>query len=517
MAGPGSRLRGGHLVKRLVANRYVLALLVITALAAEFGLASVSRSAALTAGPRALSTARVAVSAALRACPAPGSTGATASGLALAAASSGSGRAAVTRLSPAGVTAAQAPLRVLTQPGRLSLVSVSAAPVLAHGSNAGTTGSAAATGPARGGVMIQASGSMARGLEAEQTSAGVATAQCQGPGTDFWFVGPGQKSVADIQLYLMNTDSQAADVTVQILTDSGPILGSSDAGIGVPPHGMVVQSLASLVHGSGVVALNVTTSVGRVAAAVLETSSGREPGAWLPAAEQPATSQVLPGLPATPGGRELYVAVPGANNAEIKVTAVTERGSYQPTGGSGIDLPGGSAVMVALPSLGGIPAAIQISSSVPVTASMSASGGAPGAPGAFTAAAAAVQEQGVIAGNPASGGSCALVISAPRAAAQVSVAELTADGQASVPARTVPVAAGHTVVVTLAPPRQAGRSSPFAVVVTPLAGSGPVYAGRVVTRNAAASSILVVPSSLTWVPLPAVRSSVTTALQSSSG
>ncbi len=504
-------------MRRFVANKYVLALLVIMALAAEFGLASVSHPAALAAGPQIPAPARATVSAALRACPAPGSTGATASGLALAAASSGAGQAEVTRLTPAGAATPPAPLHVLTQSGRLSLVSVANAPVLARGSAQEFTAESGApvpTGPVRGGVMIQASGSMARGLEAEQTSAGgLATAQCQPPGTDFWFVGPGQKSVADIQLYLMNTDSQAADATVQILTDSGPILGNTDAGIGVPPHGLVVQSLAKLLRGSGVVALNVTTSVGRVVAAVLETSSGSEPGAWLPATAAPATSQVLPGLPGTPGERELYIAVPGASNAQVKVTAVTARGSYQPTGGSGIDLPGGSAVGIALPSLGGIPAAIQVSSSVPVTVSMRVPGGAPGAPGAFTAAVAPVQEQGVIAGNPgSSGGTTALVLSAPQAAAQVSVTELTAAGQAGVASRTVAVAAGHTVVVTLATPREAGRSSAFAVVVTPLAGSGPVYAGRVVTQAGAVRSILAVSSSLTWVPLPAVRDSVTTAL-----
>ncbi len=504
-------------MRRFVANRYVLALLVIMALAAEFGLASISRPAALAAGPQTRAPTRVTVSAALRACPAPGSAGATVSGLALATASSGTGQAEVTRLTPAGAATPPAPLHVLTQPGRLSLVSVAAAPAAARGSAQGFAASSGApvpTSPVRGGVMIQASGAMARGLEAEQTSAGgLATAQCQAPGTDFWFVGPGQKSVADIQLYLMNTDSQAADATVQILTDSGPILGSTDAGIGVPPHGLVVQSLAKLLHGSGVVALNVTTSVGRVVAAVLETSNGSEPGAWLPATAAPATSQVLPGLPGTPGGRELYVAVPGVSNAQVKVTAITARGSYQPTGGSGIDLPGGSAAGIALPSLGGIPAAIQVSSGVPVSVSMSVPGGAAGAPGAFIAAAAPVQEQGVIAGNPASsGGTSALVLSAPQAAAQVSVTELTAAGQGSVAPRTVAVAAGHSVVVTLTTPREAGRSSPFAVVVTPLAGSGPVYAGRVVTQDGAVRSILAVSSSLTWVPLPAVRNSVTTAL-----
>jgi hypothetical protein len=504
-------------VRRFVANRYVLGLLVVMALAAEFGLASVSHSAAVTAGPRVPGPGHAAVSAVVRACPAPGSAGATASGVALAAASSGTGRAEVTPLTAAGATTSSAPLDVLTQPGRLALLNVPEAPALARGLAQQSTAATAAgvpTGPGRGGVMIQASGAMAQGLEAEQTSAGgVAAAQCQGPGTDFWFVGPGQKSVPDIQLYLMNTDAQAADATVSVLTDSGPIIGSTDAGIEVPAGGLVVQSLASLLKGSSVVALNVTTSVGQVVAALLETSSGSQPGAWLPAAQPPATSQVLPGLPGTPGGRELYIAVPGAANAQIKVTAVTERGSYQPTGGSGIDLPGGSAVAVALPSLAGIPAAIQISSSVPVTASMSAPGGAAGAPGAFTAAVGPVQEQGVVAGNPdGSGDSSELVLSAPQTAAQVQVTELTAAGQAGISFGTVQLGAGHSAVVALPTPKQGGRPSPFTVVITPVAGSGPVYAGRVVSANGSVLSILPVTSALTWVPLPAVNNSVTTAL-----
>jgi hypothetical protein len=497
----------------------MLALLVVVALAAEFGLASLSRHpAALASGSRTPPPARATVSQALRACPGPGSTGATASGLALAVAGSGTGQATVTRLSPAGATAAPAPLRVLTQPGLLSLVSVATAPALprdlAQASAAGAAGAAVPTGPARGGVMISASGAMARGLEAEQTSSGgLGTSQCLGPGTDFWFVGPGQKSAADIELYLMNTDGVAADASVSVVTDSGPVLGSADAGIGVPPYSMVVQSLSGLVRGSTALALNVTTSVGRVVPAVLETSGAGQPGAWLPAAQPPATTQLLPGLPAAPGDRDLYVAVPGSANAQIKVTAVTARGSYQPTGGTGIDLPGGSAITVALPSLGGIPAAVEVSSSVPVTASMGLPGGAAGAPGAFTAAAAPLQEQGVIAGNPAGGGTCSLVLSAPGAAAQVQVTELTSAGQVtgSSGSQTVQLAAGHSQVITLAPPRPGGRPLPFAVVITPLAGSGPVYAGRAITQFGTVRSILPVASSLSWVPLPAVRSSVSTA------
>ena len=130
-------------MRRLVANRYVLALLVLTALAAEFGLASISHPAALASGPRTAAPARATVSSALRACPAPGSAGATASGLALTAASSGTGQAAVTRLSPLGTAAAPAPLHVVTQPGLLSLVNVTAAPALPRGwpRQAGTSAS----------------------------------------------------------------------------------------------------------------------------------------------------------------------------------------------------------------------------------------------------------------------------------------------------------------------------------------------------------------------------------------
>lgn len=496
------------MVTSLLRNKYLLALLVVTALAAIYGLASVSHPGAVAAGSRTLAPARATVSAAVRACPAPGSAGATASSIALTAASAGSGHAQVTPLVPDGSTTTPAPLRVLTEPGRLTLVNVPTAPALPRGIGSGTAVGSIPTAPARGGVMIQASGALAQAFEAEQASSGgLSTAPCLAPGTDFWFVGPGQKSASSIQLYLMNTDGQPADATVQVTTDSGPELGTTDAGITVPPHGQVVQSLAGLVKGSTALALNVTTSVGRVVAAVLEASRGG-PGAWLPVSPPPATSQVLPGLPGTPGSGQLFVAVPGGNGAQLTITAFTGRGSYQPTGGTAISLPAGSAASVPLSSLAGIPAAIRIKSSAPVALSMMVPGGPAGAPGVFTAATGPVQEQGVVAGNPAaSGGSSAVVLSAPGAAATVRVTELTATGQVSAAPQVVKIAAGHSVVAALT-----ARGAPFSVVIMPLAGSGPVYAGRVVTQNGVARSILPVTSALNWVPLPPVGDSLTAAL-----
>jgi hypothetical protein len=374
------------------------------------------------------------------------------------------------------------------------------------GSSPGVT-----TKAARGGVVVSAAGAMAQGLEVEQTGpGGLVTAQCGSPNTSFWFAGPGQASAADMELYLMNTGSQAADAAVSFLTDitrGTPLLGNSDNGITVPPHSMVVQSLSKLVHSSRYVALNVTTSVGQVVAAVRESSSAGDDGAWLPATAAPARTLVIPGMPASSGSPQLYITVPGSPAAQVKITAVTSRGSYQPVGGTG-DLLGNSINLISLPSLVGVAGALKISSNVPVTASMLLPGGPAGTPGVLAAAAGPVQEQGVVADNPAkSAGSVQLVLSAPGPAATVRITEATssvaASGQAG---QTVSVKAHSSVLVPVKPPSRGG--SLFAIVVTPAPGSGPVYAARLIATGRVVRSILPVPSSPTSVQMSPVLNSL---------
>ena len=517
-------------MRGLFGKKLVIGVLVILALGAVYALAGLSHPVALAAGRPVVPPSRAPVTTAVRACPSPGSGGAsgvaiiaagTATGTGQAGPASG-GTAVVSRLSAAGGASAGGPLVTLSRPGVLTRTAVR---TVAGPAGAPSAGSQSAAGgkvvaePSRGGVVIRATGSMARALAVEQTGpGGLPTAICDSPGTDFWFVGPGQRGLASMQLYLMNADSQPADAEIDIYTDSGPLLGSTDTGIAVPAHGLLVQSLAKLVHGSRVVALHVRTSVGRLVAAVRETKSASQQGAWLPASQPPARSLVLPGLPASAGRRELYVAVPGAANAQIKVTAVTAKGSYRPTGGGGIDLPGGSAIVVPLPSLAGAAAAVRIASNVPVTAAMLASGGPPGAPGAFTAASAPIEEQGVIADNlSGSGDTSTLVLSAPRAAAQVRITEESAaagrqPGTGGPAVRVISIKAKHTATVRLHAPSGSAARAPFAVVITPLAGSGPVYAGRVLARSGTVESIFPVLSSLTSVPLPPVRDSLATVL-----
>jgi hypothetical protein len=165
---------------------------------------------------------------------------------------------------------------------------------------------------------------------------------------------------------------------------------------------------------------------------------------------------------------------------------------------------------VALSPLGGTTAAIQITSNVPVTAAVLVPGSS--GPGVLTSATAPISEQAVVAGNTTGGGMAASVIlSAPGAAARVRLTEIApaSRGSGSVTAsQVVSVKAGRTLAAPVKAPRGAKPGSAFAVVITPLAGSGPLYAARVETQDrSTVVSIIPAASALTTIGLPPVRDS----------
>jgi hypothetical protein len=161
---------------------------------------------------------------------------------------------------------------------------------------------------------------------------------------------------------------------------------------------------------------------------------------------------------------------------------------------------------VPLPSLSKVSSALTVTASVPVTAVMAASGGPPGSPGVFAAASGPVTEQGVAADNVAG---ASLVLSAPAAAVQVRLTELTTGRPAR--SRVVTVAAKHTTVVPLGKPPGRPLSTPYALVITPLPGSGTLYAGRAVLLNGSVQAIIAVPAALTTIQLPAVDETLSVA------
>jgi Family of unknown function (DUF5719) len=395
-------------------------------------------------------------------------------------------------------------------------------------------GGAVPTSVAKGGLIIAATGADAQGLDVEQLgSDGKPTGRCQPPGTDFWFVGPA--SSKHIELFLLNVDNVPADAAVSVQTDSGPVVGAADSGIMIPPHGMVMQALNKLMGPAKAIALHVTTSSGRVVAAVWETASPTEPGGWLPASAPPATSQVLTGLPSSQGTRTLYLTVPGNNAAQAHVWVVSSHGTYVPTGGATINLLSHLTQAIPLPLQSGVPGSVKITSNVPIAASMVVSGGQAGSPGAFITGSAAITEQGVVAANVVGKlGKSELTLSAPGRAAKVKItvalpgAPLTGSGSAgqivSIPAKSavdVPITLPKGPAPKGAKGARSGgsgsaKASLVAVIVTPLPGSGPVYAARVEfsLSGDTARTILPVISSPTFARLPAVRESLLAVLGS---
>jgi hypothetical protein len=487
---------------------------VLLALAAIAGAAQLARPATAGSGPARMPGRQVAVTSAVRACPpvqggGPGQV-AFIAGSAVAPASGSAGPPGQAEL--AALPLAGASLRTVSpiaqaDAGVLRMLTVPAA------QSAGKKAAQLLQG-----WSVTASGTMAQALEAEEAdSSGLATVRCGEPGSDLWFVGPGQlNGAAQIQLDLMNVDALAASVDVDVITEGGPAQVGDDTGITVPPHETVTESLSSAAGGSSVVAIEIRTSIGRVAADVSESSHGGGTASWLPSTASPSTQLVIPGVPPSGSAAGLYIAVPGSSSARVSVLAITSQGAYRPFGTQPIDLPGDSASYVALTPLGSTAAALELTANVPVTAAVLVPGSGLGA---FTAATAPIAEQAVIAGNTGPG--TAIVLSAPAAPARVRLTEIAAASAAGTGAagpgeagtgvigsQVVSVPAGHTLVVPAAAPRGARRGSAFAVVITPLAASGPLYAARVQTQGqSTVVSIIPAVSAPTTISLPPVRDS----------
>ena len=355
-------------------------------------------------------------------------------------------------------------------------------------------------------------GTMAQGMEAELTQgSGLASVRCAEPGSDLWFLGPGQlNGGSQVQLDLMNVDSTAASVDVSVINDGGQVQAGNDNGITVPPHQTVTESLSSLAHGSSVLAIEVHTSIGRVAADVSAESHGTT--SWLPGTASPSTRLVIPGVPPSGSTAGLFVADPGTSTAKVTVTAITPQGHIRPFGSQSVDLPGQSASYVALSPLGGTTAALQLTSNVPVVAAVLVPGSGPGV---LTSATAPISEQAIVAGNTSGAGMAASVmLSAPGAAARVRLTEIAPASRgatgpaASPPARWCRSRPGARWPRRSRRPKGARHGSAFAVVITPLAGSGPVYAARVETQDrSTVVSIIPAASALTTISLPPVRDS----------
>lgn len=354
----------------------------------------------------------------------------------------------------------------------------------------------------RDSVTGSATGSLAPGFSVTQTERtvdgqgrGLASTQCQPTGTDFWFVGPasgvGQRAV----LVLTNPEDSAATVDVTIHGPDGLVDAPGARGIQVEPRTSSEVRLDQVAPGEEVLALHVQVRVGRLSAAVTETDvEGFDPLGtdWFPAALPPATSQVVPGVPAVKQERKGSVRldlVAPTEAAVVTLSIVTPEGSFTPKGGDVVQVPAGGVASVNLTdALQGDPASIVISSDAPVTAGARVTLADPDIFGdvLYLAAAEPLSAPAVVPDNRTTSDlQTRLIFTATDRPAEATVTAFSGGEEWEVGA--VDLAAQSTQVLTVEPHEVKGRTiASFGLVVTPADSAdaeAPLYVVRMLDEE----------------------------------
>ncbi|MHB8341012.1 MAG: DUF5719 family protein [Mycobacteriales bacterium] len=362
-------------------------------------------------------------------------------------------------------------------------------------------------GPLTGPLVVKATGPLAGALVAEQLSRANKTAdrgwaddRCEPPRAVQWFVGPGTGVGDDPVVTLANPDDVPALVDINVLTPAGPADDPQGQGVAIAPHSVSRIPLTTLAPGATATAVQVSTVSGRVAAAVRDVrTNGLIPLGtdWVPVADGPHPQVVVAGVPGmingTPPARTLILANPGTTDTTVTVETVTGNGEYVPTGLSAVVVPAGTVRTVDLGSaVGPTPATAVITTSTPSTAVLA--GVLVDAASTYTG----IHEIAYLgAAQPLAGP--ALVPENPIAAEVDSVLELSAPGATAAVTVTIPggggrpgrsfqvgVPPGRSIEVSLRHDGVVGGP----VTVTPVPGSGPVYAVRVIEERGALGPLI---------------------------
>ncbi|MCU1591803.1 MAG: hypothetical protein JWP11_3059 [Frankiales bacterium] len=373
-------------------------------------------------------------------------------------------------------------------------------------------------------LEVTARGPLAAGLELEQvtrgeggSSRGLAGLRCEAPKTEAWFVG-GSTQVGDsLTLVMANPDDTPALVDVVVWTSDGPADPRPGRGISIPGRKRAAFPLDQIAPDKEWLAVHVVVQRGRVAAAVRHARlDGHTPKGveWVPQAQPPATTVVVPGLPMGPGRRILSVTNPGLDPTVVSFQLTTPDGQFVPSGMDALEVPAGTTLATELaPFTDKSPATVKIVSE-----------GGPVVAGAFIYD---LQEGPVreiaYAGSalPLSGPALltdlvidrptesTLLLTALGASATVDVTPVAIVGRdGPLPAaKRVTVPAGRTTTLKLStflPPGATGR---LAVEVRPAPGSAPVYAARYLREHGTRgplTTMLDLQGAAQRVPLPAV-------------
>jgi uncharacterized protein DUF5719 len=372
--------------------------------------------------------------------------------------------------------------------------------------------------------VAQATGAYAPGFTVTETITstgsgtlhGLASTPCTAPDADYWYIGAAADAKS-AKLNLYNSDQIAAEVNLAGYTQDGPVPTATMQtyqGLLVQPGAQYTQpvDLTALGTGTSPIAVHVTTTAGRVSAALLDSDSAG--GRDFILAQKPAAHLVIPGIPAPTNNP--------ATKMKLQLTLLSPSSdtdvSLHWIGGStivpSVTVPHLTAGKVVQTDLSGVPvageaAALQIDSTnnTPIIAEIQvvAEGGSDTA---YLSPVPALTGEALVADD--SNGS---VVELTNTAAKDAQVKVTAEGSGTPNSQTVTVPADSTKAVQLQGP--AGGGGTFAVSVVPLAGANSIYAARIMTAAGGLLTIQPMSTALETVNVPAVRSDLSGAVPQS--
>lgn len=203
-----------------------------------------------------------------------------------------------------------------------------------------------------GDVAVTGKDGAAPGLVAGRTGAARAAAECRAPTFDEWYVGIGAAARQSSTIELANPDAGPAIVEIALYGRHGPIEEERDLrGIRVPGHEVTRLDLSRVAPKRGTLAAHVTVVRGRVATTVRHTydplGRGQPRIDFLPAQAQPATENLLLGVPAD-GAGEVHLFNPGEDEARATVRVVSGSAIFTPAGLEDVVVPAGEVRQVML-------------------------------------------------------------------------------------------------------------------------------------------------------------------------
>ncbi|MEO3979007.1 DUF5719 family protein [Streptomyces sp. CAU 1734] len=351
----------------------------------------------------------------------------------------------------------------------------------------GTPGAAEESGAKTPALVGTATGRLAPGWTAQQTTTvtagsarGVLGLSCTAPDTEFWIPGASTAEGRQDYVHLTNPDDSPAVVDLELYGKDGELQTTLTEGIPLRPGAGLPIMLSTLTAEIAPdVTVHVSTRAGRVGAAVhaAEDKAGSD---WISGAADPAPAQVLPGIPADATSVRLIVFAPGRNDADLKIELAGPTGRIVPAGGETLHVKSGMTAGLELGDVTKGEAGSLILTpesadrATPVVAALRvARGKGEKQEIAFIPATAPVGERASVSDNREAGTTLSLTAPTTAARVRVTASAGTEGGEPAVKSYTVK--AGTTLAVT--PPVPAGLKGSYALTVETESG-GPVHAAR---------------------------------------